>query len=362
MVLDKEMTPYCENKWAKIYKGDCLEIMPLLPEVDMILFDPPFEQPGQTLEWINVGRRILKSGGIASHFTPVWDLKNTLNRMTKWFSICEIVCLERTGKSWTPLIITANEQRPLEKYRAYRTGGGPKPIGERIHDAQRPDGLMRWLIRNYTRPTDVVLDPFMGSGVLGLACRALGREYIGIELSERWCFKASQLLGIKNIPSVNTNVMDGCGLLKIFRDKYASKLPSPVTILDIGSRYFGREKISPYRNVFSDARYNYTGMDMTPGNNVDIVGYESITKPYDCVISTYVLEHVKKPWDWLKNLVPFFKNYICIIAPFGYKKHSYPVDTYRYFPDGLEDLFEYAGIKKLEVVVGHREIMGIGEK
>tara|TARA_B110000858_G_scaffold193349_1_gene245670 strand:- start:1325 stop:2071 length:747 start_codon:yes stop_codon:yes gene_type:complete len=57
------------------------------------------------------------------------------------------------------------------------------PAGEsKLHIAQKPDALMEWLIQLYTKPSQVVLDPFMGSGSTGVACKKLGRDFIGVEL------------------------------------------------------------------------------------------------------------------------------------------------------------------------------------
>ena len=52
------------------------------------------------------------------------------------------------------------------------------------HATQKPVPLMEWLIKYYTREGDVVLDPTMGSGGTGIACKNLNREFIGIEKDE----------------------------------------------------------------------------------------------------------------------------------------------------------------------------------
>jgi len=46
---------------------------------------------------------------------------------------------------------------------------------------------MAWLIRLVSREGDTVLDPFMGSGTTGIACKQLGRKFVGIEISEEYC-------------------------------------------------------------------------------------------------------------------------------------------------------------------------------
>ena len=52
------------------------------------------------------------------------------------------------------------------------------------HATQKPVPLMEWLIKYYTREGAVVLDPTMGSGSTGIACKNLNREFIGIEKDE----------------------------------------------------------------------------------------------------------------------------------------------------------------------------------
>ena len=120
------------------------------------------------------------------------------------------------------------------------------------------------------------------------------------------------------------------------------------SILDIGSRCAeGQEDTICYRNLF-DNDFEYVGMDIVPGENVDIVGYTSISKVFDVVISGSVMEHVERPWEWLRDLRDYFKKYICIITVHTWHEHRHPLDTYRYFPDGMRALFRCAGIKEVK--------------
>jgi DNA modification methylase len=50
-----------------------------------------------------------------------------------------------------------------------------------IHPTVKPVELMRWLVRLVTPVGGVVLDPFLGSGTTGMACRYENRRFIGIE-------------------------------------------------------------------------------------------------------------------------------------------------------------------------------------
>lgn len=54
------------------------------------------------------------------------------------------------------------------------------------HPTQKPVDLMRWLVRTFTDPGHVVLDPFMGSGTTGVAAVEEGRSFVGIELEPEY--------------------------------------------------------------------------------------------------------------------------------------------------------------------------------
>lgn len=55
----------------------------------------------------------------------------------------------------------------------------------RFHEAQKPIELLEYLIRLTTRPGQIVIDPFMGSGSTAVACKNLGRFFIGFEIDQR---------------------------------------------------------------------------------------------------------------------------------------------------------------------------------
>jgi hypothetical protein len=152
-------------------------------------------------------------------------------------------------------------------------------------------------------------------------------------------------------------------LMKEFRNKYLYNMKG-ASILDVGSRRVHSNQPT-YRELF-EKDYIYTGMDIVPGHNVDVVGYEELDKRFSnsfhTVISGQVMEHVKRPWEWLESLNKYFNKYICIIAPNKQREHRHPIDTYRYFPDGMRDLFEYARIIEIEIKKEGKLTIGIGEK
>ena len=68
------------------------------------------------------------------------------------------------------------------------------------HPTQKPVALMRTLIENSTNEGDVVLDPFMGSGATGIACKQCGRDFIGCEIDKQWYDLAySKIMNENNI-------------------------------------------------------------------------------------------------------------------------------------------------------------------
>ena len=59
------------------------------------------------------------------------------------------------------------------------------------HSTQKPTELIKWILKYYSKEGDVVLDPTMGSGSTGVACKDMNRDFIGIELNNE-IFKIAQ--------------------------------------------------------------------------------------------------------------------------------------------------------------------------
>ena len=67
-----------------------------------------------------------------------------------------------------------------------------------LHPTQKPLELMLWLIKSYSNPRHLVLDPFMGSGTTLVAAKMSGRRAIGIDSNEAFCEKAAKRLTAVN--------------------------------------------------------------------------------------------------------------------------------------------------------------------
>lgn len=121
------------------------------------------------------------------------------------------------------------------------------------------------------------------------------------------------------------------------------------------------------RPIFDQPNWDYTGFDIADGPNVDIVINDEVWPSehfgqYDVVVSTQVLEHVRRPWLFVDNMAKFCKCggfvYICTPHTIGY--HPYPIDCWRVYPSGLVAIMEDAQLDIIEVYMGDI-INGIGD-
>lgn len=58
--------------------------------------------------------------------------------------------------------------------------------GGRLHPTQKPVALYKWLLKNYAKEGDKILDTHLGSGSIGIACHYMGFELTGCELDKEY--------------------------------------------------------------------------------------------------------------------------------------------------------------------------------
>jgi modification methylase len=74
--------------------------------------------------------------------------------------------------------------------------------GRKLHPTQKPESLLARAILSSSRPGDVVLDPFFGTGTTGAAARRLGRHYIGVERDPIYAARAqARCQSVEPLPS-----------------------------------------------------------------------------------------------------------------------------------------------------------------
>ena len=64
------------------------------------------------------------------------------------------------------------------------------------HPATYPEALVDFFIRSFTRDGHLVLDPFVGSGTTAIVAKKLGRDFIGIDSTEKYCAIAKEMLAM----------------------------------------------------------------------------------------------------------------------------------------------------------------------
>ena len=239
---------------ADLMHGDCLEWMKEIPDgsVDMVLADPPY---GTTackwdtvidlpLMWEQLKRVIKPNGAIvmtaSQPFTSalvmsnvamfrhewVWDkvnkytgaLQANKRRMRRHediivFSIKPLNVYNKQFREGEPYSVKItgghgefNGNADIDKVRKVINTGQHNPCSvldikadnkkeAGLHPTQKPVALMEYLIRTYTDERDTVLDFTMGSGTTGVACKNLGRKFIGIELDQGYFDIAVKRIG-----------------------------------------------------------------------------------------------------------------------------------------------------------------------
>lgn len=178
------MKPYYQDDSVTIYHGDCREILPTLEPVDLVLTDPPY--PDQHLEYGLVDISFLaqfscrqlifwsNKAGFPLDFTAIhiWDkLQGVASEYERIF--------ERNGH---------------HNYKMFRAFRGQNRVGAQRsrdiltgHPSQKPRYLIDKLVVWASRPDQLILDPFLGSGTTAFCAKMMGRKAIGIEIEEKYC-------------------------------------------------------------------------------------------------------------------------------------------------------------------------------
>lgn len=203
----------------QVIEGDCLEVLKSLPTgcVDAVVTDPPYgvglgntkgtptnETGGHGLvrdayesfddSYENfvglIVPRLLASIAIAKR-AGVFTGPH-IHEQKKPDAIGGIFCPASSGrhswgfKNFLPVLLygTAPE---LHRGSTIPTAIQSSEIAEdNGHPCPKPIGWMKWLVQLCSRPGDMILDPFCGSGTTGVACVQTGRRFIGIEIEPKY--------------------------------------------------------------------------------------------------------------------------------------------------------------------------------
>ena len=137
------------------------------------------------------------------------------------------------------------------------------------------------------------------------------------------------------------------------------------SVVDVGSR----DTNGSYRDLIVRASFaRYTGIDICDGKNVDIVvperGLWDTVQPADVVISGQCVEHVRRPWRWIKQVesITTAGGVVIIVGPWIWHIHRHPIDCWRILPDGMTALLEEGQFEVIDVGTYENDCYGVGRK
>jgi DNA modification methylase len=228
-----------------IIKGDCTKVLKQIPDnsVDLIFADPPYNlqlqgelwRPNQTKvdavndkwdkfesfeeydnfceEWLTECRRVLKENGtiwVIGSYHNIFRIGKIMQDLGFWI-LNDILWIKtnpmpnfrgtRFNNAHETLIWASKSKHSKYTFN-YKTMkafnddlqlrsdwyiplcNGSERIkvnGEKAHSTQKPEALLYRIIISTSKPGDIVLDPFIGTGTTAAVAKKLGRKYIGIE-------------------------------------------------------------------------------------------------------------------------------------------------------------------------------------
>ena len=201
------LKPYYQDEAVTIYHGDCRDILPQLPKVDLVLTDPPYdiESPELKIIWQEVANGMRDKANLIWTFntcrlqvigqTLIPDFSEI--RTAVWHKpFCPSPWRFGWSWHWEPVIwwMKGIDRQGISRFKFPESDVisvdviRHTDIQERTnHHDQKPLELWRKLISWFSSAGDLILDPFMGSGTTLRAAKDLGRKAIGIEIEERYC-------------------------------------------------------------------------------------------------------------------------------------------------------------------------------
>jgi site-specific DNA-methyltransferase (adenine-specific) len=248
MAMSHLPKPFYETELGTLYHGDCLEILPHLEPVDLVLTDPPYGHNNNNNDMIANWEAIYGGKGKPkkvdpSEYRPIANdgaeaneiFRKCLHLFAELLKpgCCCCCCCSGGGPDpqfarWSlwldefipfkqmvvwdkgPMGMGHHYRRSYETVLVAQKNGAackwfdttnkieniirpthkfaPKIIpSAQDHPTVKPVGLMRFFCELHTQEGDIVLDPFFGSGTTGVACERIKRRWIGIEIEKKYC-------------------------------------------------------------------------------------------------------------------------------------------------------------------------------
>jgi site-specific DNA-methyltransferase (adenine-specific) len=196
----------------RVLEGDCTRILRLLPDaqVDLVITDPPYgvhyrDRENRTVANDDALENVLGAFGELYRLLK----PNTLcisfygwNHVDAFFRAWRTAGFQPVGHLvWSKTYASSKRYLRYRHEQAYLLAKGSPPLpepplddvqpwvysGNRAHPTEKSVDILTPLIATFSRPGELVLDPFSGSGSSLVAAAVLGRRYLGIELEAHYC-------------------------------------------------------------------------------------------------------------------------------------------------------------------------------
>ena len=183
---------------VQLIHGDCMEYMATLPDraYELAIVDPPYNIVSQQIR--GIGSRIDPTGKMNdwNHKKPsdeyfkelfrvsehciIWGSNNFLLPESEYFIVWD---KHQTVSNFASAELAyTNIKMPAKvfRYSVHQMMQDQK----KIHPTQKPVALYQWLLKNYAKPGDRILDTHLGSGSSAIAADIMGFDFTGIEIDK----------------------------------------------------------------------------------------------------------------------------------------------------------------------------------
>jgi site-specific DNA-methyltransferase (adenine-specific) len=175
-----------ESGGIRLYQADCMEMLPQVPDkyYDLCICDPPYGSAMQNMS---------RTGGTwAVKYRKIkeWDYAPDEKYFTELFRVCQHIIIwggnyfnlppSRNFIIWKKLTISETFTMAMAEYAWTNIEGNSKVFEyapqdkNRFHPTQKPVALYQWLLKNYAKQGDRILDTHGGSCSIAIACDIMG--------------------------------------------------------------------------------------------------------------------------------------------------------------------------------------------
>lgn len=208
------LKPYYENENGKLYHGNCLEIMPMLDKVDLVLTDPPYGINNSSVKGDYIGGNFIDNEEYIINTVVNKILPLCFNVSPTTIITCGIKNMwnypkpDSFGVIYYPAAVSwqkhgSADTNPILYYGKSKKKG---PLSFKCvstapktgHPCTKPTEQWLLLTNRFAKKGETILDPFFGSGTTGIVCGELKINWVGIEIEEKYCEIAAKRIEAEN--------------------------------------------------------------------------------------------------------------------------------------------------------------------